>query len=194
MKLEFVYDCETTGFPIWKIPSDDERQPHIVQLGALLVDLDTRKVVSSLDLIVKPDGWEIPDEVAKIHGITTEYAKAVGVDEDLALNVFLQMCGDRVRVAHNRTFDQRIIRIATKRFCTDEAIDRWAEKSTHECTMMQATRIMGGKWPTLEEAYTHFTGKKLQNAHQAMADATACMELYFSMKDIADAGIDAPRA
>ena len=34
----------------------------------------------------------------------------------------------------------------------------------------------------LIDAYKHFTGKDLENAHTAMADAEACMEVYFSIE------------
>ena len=54
------YDTETTGMPLWDQPSEDPQQPHIVQLCAWLVDPDTRKTVAGIDLIVKPDGWEVP--------------------------------------------------------------------------------------------------------------------------------------
>lgn len=189
------YDTETTGLPDWKVPSDSEHQPHLVQLGAILADADTQRVISSLDLIVKPDGWEMPQEVTDIHGITTEYAQAVGVDESLAVSLLLDIWKGCLRVAHNRTFDQRIIRIATKRYCSEEAIDEWADKDSHDCTMLMAKPIMqllpkgryGFKSPKLGEAYTHFTGKPLENAHSAMADARACMAVYWALQQQAAA-------
>ena len=74
MTLAIFYDTETSGLPLFKEPSEDPRQPHIVQLAACLVDLDTGQTVSSMDVIVRPNGWTIPDNVAAIHGITTERA------------------------------------------------------------------------------------------------------------------------
>ncbi len=193
MNTILFYDTETTGLPDWKSPSESETQPHLVQLGAILADADTRKVISTLDLIIKPDHWEIPAEVSDIHGITHEKASQVGVREADALSLFIQMVGGK-RVAHNKTFDQRIIRIGLKRYGhSDETIDRWAEKDNHDCTMLMAKPILklgpkgryGFKPPKLAEAYEYFTGKELQNAHTAMADAQACMEIYWAMQDLA---------
>lgn len=190
MNTAMFYDTETTGLPKWKEPSGDPSQPHLVQLGAILCNADTGEVLQSLDLIIRPDGWEIPDEVAEIHGITTEKAMAIGVSEELAVDLFLEMKGKATRVAHNRTFDQRIIRIALKRYgYSEEVMEAWAEKDDHLCTMQMAKPVMqleprgryGWKSPKLEEAYKHFTGKDLENAHTAMADAKACMAVYFAL-------------
>ena len=81
MNIALVYDTETTGLPLFREPSESPAQPHLVQLGASLVDLDTRSVLSSIDVIVKPDGWTIPDEVAAIHGITNEKAMDLCIPE-----------------------------------------------------------------------------------------------------------------
>lgn len=192
MNTALFYDTETTGLPNWKQPSDDPSQPHLVQLGAILCDIDTAEIVQSLDLIIKPDGWLIPDEVAEIHGITTEKAMEVGVSEELAIDLFLEMRGKALRVAHNKTFDQRIIRIALKRYgYSEDLMGAWAEKDDHVCTMLMSKPVMqlepkgryGWKNPKLEEAYKHFTGKDLENAHTAMADAKACMEVYFALQN-----------
>lgn len=182
--LVFAYDTETTGIPDWKIPSDDPSQPHLVQLAGILADTDSREIISSVDLIIRPDGWEIPDEVAAIHGITTEKALQVGVPEPLALEMFMTLWDSRLRIAHNRTFDQRIMRIAAKRYGDNQMIERWADKDNHDCTMLGSKAPMGiTKWPKLSEAYEHFTGKPLENAHSAMADARACLEVYFGILD-----------
>lgn len=182
--LVFAYDTETTGIPDWKIPSEDPSQPHLVQIAGILADTTTREIVSSIDLIIRPDGWEIPDEVAAIHGITTEKALEVGVREVQAFEIFMTLWGGRFRIAHNRTFDQRIMRIAAKRYGDDRLIEQWAAKDNHECTMLGSKTPMGvTKWPKLSEAYEHFTGKPLENAHSAMADARACLEVYWGILD-----------
>lgn len=187
MNLVLGYDTETTGLPDWKTPSEGDNQPHIVQLAAQLYNADTRAVIQSIDLIVKPDGWEIPDEVADIHGITNEMAHDVGVSEIMVVEMFLQMwgMGRSERVAYNKTFDQRIIRIATKRLgFNEDAIERWAAKDDHHCSMRMAQKHIGGKNPNLVDAYKHFTGKELENAHSAMADTIASMDVYWAIKDL----------
>jgi len=199
MNLVCAYDTETTGLPDWKNPSDSHHQPHLVQLAAILADEDTGKVISTLDLIIQPDGWEIPQEVTDIHGITNEIANEVGVNEMDAVALFLQMVGSAKRLAHNRTFELRIIRIATKRYFPENVQEKWAEKENHDCTMIMAKPIMqmepkgryGYKSPKLSEAYQHLMGKELQDAHSAIADARACLDIYFAMKGLTSADTDA---
>jgi DNA polymerase-3 subunit epsilon len=184
MKLIMPFDTETTGLPLWKEPSESEGQPHLVQVAALLVDPVTRETKESIDVIIKPDGWTIPDEVAAIHGITTERAMDEGIAEAEALEMFLAMYRQcSLRIAHNTTFDNRLIRIALKRYQPDLISDEeWKDTSKYFCTLTAAKRIMGGKsGHTLAEAYKHFTGKDLEGAHNAMNDVNACLEIYWHM-------------
>lgn len=197
MKPIMFYDTETTGFPLWSERSSDPRQPHIVQAAAILVDEDTRKIISSFDLTAKPAGWEIPDDVAKIHGITMERALAIGVPEMhivSSLYAFMQIAARRI--GHNQPFDARIVRIALKRFTDDDAVDQWKAMSA-ECTQKLATPIVNlppsekmlaagrrnPKTVKLSEAYKFFMGKPLEGAHSAMADTVACMDVYWAIKD-----------
>lgn len=195
-----VFDTETSGLPLFHEPSEDPRQPHIVQLGARLVDLDTRKAIATIDLIIKPDGWTIPADVAAVHGITTEHALDVGVPESLALQMLLAMwerCD--LRVAHNETFDQRIVRIGLKRATIAPLMgrsDAWKEGAA-ECTARMSTPICNlpptakmiaarrnhAKTPNLAEAFEFFTGNKLEGAHSALVDVDACIAVYFAIKD-----------
>ena len=187
MKKILFYDTETTGLPNWQVPSGDESQPHLVQLAAVVCNAETQEIIKTLNFIIKPNGWEIPVETSDIHGITTEMALADGVPEDEAFEQFIAMRGDIPRVAHNRTFDQRMLRIAAKRYAqSDDVTDKWAEKDDHECTMMMAKPIMkkaGFTSAKLVDAYKFFTGKDLLNAHTAMGDTIGCMEIYFAIKN-----------
>jgi DNA polymerase III subunit epsilon len=198
MNTALFYDTETTGLPLFKEPSEDPRQPHIAQLGACLVDIDSREIIASIDVICRPDGWTIPDEVARIHGITTEHAQLVGIPESLAVEMLLEMTkAADFRVAHNESFDARIVRIACKRFFSPESADEWKEGAA-QCTARAATPIMkipptdkmsrAGftkfKTPNLGEAVKHFTGKDLAGAHQAMADVQGCMAVWFALQDL----------
>ena len=199
MNLALAYDSETTGLPLFKESSDDPRQPHIVQLGALLVDLDTRKIISSLDVIVRPDKWKIPDDVAAIHGITTEHAMDVGVSESMAVGMLFELWGEsapRLRIGHNEQFDARIVRIALLRHEGEPMADWW-KAGPASCTQLLSTPILklpptpkmiaAGfkryKSANLREAYKFFTGRELVGAHSAMADAAACLAVYFAIQD-----------
>ena len=191
MSFVLFYDSETNKLPEWKMPSGHECQPHLVELSALLVNRDTREIVDSLDVIIKPEGWEISEDNAAIHGITQEKALAEGIPEAEAYERFMTLWAGCHRVAHNRTFDQRMIRIAAKRYGTVEQQEAWAEKETHECSMLLAKPIMqllpkgryGYKNPKLEEAYEFFTGKQLEGAHRAMNDTRGCMAVYWGIQD-----------
>lgn len=202
MNLALAYDTETTGLPLFSEPSEDPRQPHIVQLAAALVDLDTRRTVASMDVIVRPDGWTIPDDVAAIHGITTERALDVGVPAPMALNLLLELWGrSSKRIAHNEPFDARLVRIALLRHIVSdpeaEINTRW-KAGPAECTQalstpilklpptekMKAARRFHHKSANLGEAYQHFTGKVLENAHTAMADVQACIAVYCAIQDL----------
>ena len=187
------YDTETTGFPLGE-PSDDPRQPHIVQVCAWLVDPETRKPVASIDLIVKPDGWEIPQKVIDIHGITNEHAARAGVRESLAVDALLALWVQAtVRVAHNETFDARIVEIAIGRIFHDDyppeivshLLEKWREGEA-QCTMKLAQPICAlpnDKPPKLIEAYRHFFGSDFDGAHTAAADVAACAAVYWAIKD-----------
>jgi DNA polymerase-3 subunit epsilon len=196
MKAALFYDTETTGLPLFHEPSEDPRQPHIVQLGAALVDLDTYAEIASLDLIVRPDGWKIPDDVAAIHGITTERAMDVGVPARVVFDLLLELWSlSQARIGHNEQFDARMVRIALLRHRDsdpDAEINAKWKAGYAQCTQVLSTPILklpptpkmkaAGRFhhksANLGEAYRFFTGKPLEGAHSAMVDVRACIEVY----------------
>lgn len=180
------FDTETTGIPDWKIPSDDPKQPHIVQLAAVVVDVDTRNIIQTVDVVIRPAegpaGWVISQEMTDIHGISHEYAMDVGIPEYVAADMMMALAEGRTRVAFNTTFDNRIIRIALKRYFSETTANEW-KAGSYECAMIAAKKVMGGKRPKLVDAYKYFTGLELEDAHSAYADTLAAMEVYFACKD-----------
>lgn len=195
MNLITPYDTETTGLPLFRDPSDDPRQPHLVDICILAFSVDGT-LVDSFEAMVRPDGWVIPAEVTAIHGITNEMAMDLGIPESEALDGFMAI-HDRagLRVAHNISFDDRIMRIALSRYRGKEAADAFKTTPGY-CTCQNsknlvqcpptAKMIAAGlgrqfKVPTVAEALRHFTGEELVGGHRARPDTEACARIYFTM-------------
>lgn len=200
MKKGLFFDTETSGLPDWGQPSEAPHQPHIVQLGAILADLDSGEQLRTLDVIIKPDGWVIGADTAAIHGITQERALAEGIPERDAVVQLLDMWGqETVRIGFNESFDMRIVRIALKRLFAEREnlADLWKAApaqcmkiaSTKLCNLpptpkMIAARRFHPKSPTLAEAYQHFFKRPMEGAHSAIGDARGTMEIYFAINPI----------
>lgn len=191
MSRLFFYDSETTGLPLFSEPSNDPRQPHIVQFAGSLVDDETDTTIASIDLIAKPDGWTIPDDIAAIHGITTERAIEVGVDEALIVRLAFEIWkhADK-RIGHNEQFDARMMRIVCFRFLDDACAETWgagvsectARMATPRCKMPPTAKMRGGfKTPKLSEAHEILLGAPLIGAHSALADVDGCRRIYRHM-------------
>lgn len=74
--MYLFFDTETTGLPKnWKAPVTDlNNWPRLVQLA---YDSNGNKI-SGGDFIIKPEGFSIPTESSRIHGISTERALRAG--------------------------------------------------------------------------------------------------------------------
>src|SRR6056300_1288070 len=83
-----IFDTETTGLPkSYKAPlSDSANWPRVVQLAWQLHDA-SGAVVEHYDYLVKPEGFTIPFESERIHGISTALAEK----EVIALNELLDI-------------------------------------------------------------------------------------------------------
>lgn len=196
MSLINFFDTETTGLPAYSTPSGDPCQPHLVDIAALLYNQDG-ELVDSFETIIRPDGWIIPDEVAAIHGITTEMAMDLGIPEAEALDGFMAIHERAsLRVAHNCSFDDRILRIALMRYRGEEAANTFkagpsfctARTTKPICQLpptekMKATNFRNSfKTPNLTEALLHFTGEELAGGHRARVDTEACARIYFALQ------------
>lgn len=190
----FIYDTETTGLQKKWLPAEHIDQPDLVQLGVLLIS-ETGREVCSADLIVKPNGWTVPEGAARVHGITTEIAQECGVPLATVLSVWanLRAVASEV-VAFNEEFDSFIMRTA---------FHRYGRKPSHlgpnkvTCAMKLASDIMKlpptakmvaagfdkHKPPNLQEAYKHFINPKgFEGAHSAVVDCRATAEVLMEIR------------
>ena len=179
------FDTETTGLPKnWRAPlADLDNWPRLVQLAWLMYDGEGNKAGGN-NIIVKPEGFIIPEEASRVHGITTEKAMAEGVDLAEALKLFAaDVERAKIIVAHNISFDKKIMGAEflrnsmshnlfdTVRICTKE-------ESTNFC---QIPGGYGYKWPTLSELHMKLFGCDFDGAHDALVDVEACARCFFEL-------------
>ena len=171
-------DTETTSLVQTRLGHDHPSQPYLVQLGLVLYDDDAER--AAVELIIRPDGYTIPDGAAAVHGITTEVAAACGVPLITALATFTQLRGiaDEL-VAYNMPFDDLVMRAAIHRSGKTPSNPG---PSRRTCAMTMATPILDRfdkpKPPNLMEAHQFLIGEVFVGAHGALADARACARVH----------------
>lgn len=190
------FDTETTGLPLFREPSEDDRQPHIVQFAAILMD-EEQNECASVNVICQPDGWGIPEESSSIHGIYHDMAVKCGIRENLICEIYKELIlrADKI-VAHNISFDMRIMRIALLRSGMEkQKVEELETFSQIYCTMKTSSPIVklpptgkmvshgftNYKSPKLSEAIKFFFDEDIEGAHNAFVDAKACARLYFHL-------------
>jgi DNA polymerase-3 subunit epsilon len=178
-----IFDTETTGMVQFRKPPEDPSQPDLIQLGMLLVDTSDWKAMARHSLLVKlKDGVTIDPGAKEAHGISEEECAAYGVAPIVACSLFNQACMQAdVIVAHNLSFDVSIMKTALFRIGNKP---HRLDGRQHVCTKETSTDVLklpgkyGYKWPTLAEAYRHYTGDEIEGAHDALVDTEACLEVF----------------
>ena len=178
-----IFDTETTGMVQWRKPPAHPKQPDLVQLAMLLVDRDDWSIKNRVSLLVQlAEGVTIEPEAQDTHGISADDCARFGVPPVVAVSLFNQLCLQAdVIVAHNISFDQSVMLTALHRLGNKP--NRMEGKAL-VCTKEATTDVLklpgksGYKWPTLAEAYRHYTGLEIENAHDALQDTMACLEVY----------------
>ncbi|MFH1745227.1 MAG: 3'-5' exonuclease [bacterium] len=185
--MYLFFDTETTGIPInYRAPITDlNNWPRLVQIAWIRYDENENKI-SQDGYIIKPEGFEIPEDASRVHGITTEEALANGKNLKRILNKFSNDIGEsKVIVAHNMNFDEKIVGAEFLR----KKISHNLFDIIRFCTMKEATNFCrlpgnngGYKWPRLSELHIKLFGKDFEDAHDASSDVEACARCFFEMK------------
>ncbi len=183
-----IFDTETTGLPRdWNAPlSDGDNWPRLVQLAWQLHDKDG-KLISRGNQIVQPEGFTIPYNSTKIHGITTERAQDEGVPlSDVVKEFMADAAKAKYVMGHNIGFDVNVVGAELLRLgqpcepLTDMAVIDSKDEGTDFCA------IPGGrggkfKWPTLTELHLKLFGEGFGDAHDAAYDVAATARCFFEM-------------
>jgi DNA polymerase III subunit alpha len=183
-----IFDTETTGFPKdWNAPITDlDNWPRVVQLAWQIHD-ENGELVEVQDHIIYPDGFDIPFNATKVHGISTERAKNEGRSLADVLTDFeeaLEKC--EYLVGHNVNFDLNVTGCEYYRVTGENPLD--AKKSLDSCTETTAKlcELPGGrggryKLPKLEELHRHLFGEGFAEAHNAAFDVEATARVFLEL-------------
>lgn len=198
--MNIFIDCETTGLPPkganWE--TNFNLFPYIVQLSWKMSDQD-----SINDYFIKPEGYTIPDEAIKIHGVTNEKALINGEFFHNVAMMFIKDClrAEKV-IGHGIYFDSSVFKanvlrtvqknihgLFTKDWIkkTNEALDKNKRIDTMQRTISFCSipfpNGKGKKWPTLIELHEKLFGESF-NAHNSADDVIATERCFNKLVEL----------
>lgn len=186
--MYIIFDTETTGLPKnWNAPyTDTDNWPRCIQIAWQLHD-EYGNLIEHKDYLVKPDGFNIPYDAERIHGISTELAEQDGVPLNQVLEEFNEALSKaKFVVGQNVGFDNNVMGCEFHRQGVNTALndmpvlDTCTEKTAELC---QIPGGRGGKFklPTLTELHEFLFGEPFNEAHNATADVEATTRCFFEL-------------
>lgn len=186
--MYLIFDTETTGLPKrWDAPyTDTDNWPRVVQIAWQLHD-DMGKLVDHQDYLIKPDGFDIPYDSERIHGISTALAQEQGAPlADVLVKFNQALAQAKFVVGQNLKFD---LNVTGAEFVRTDIPNQLQEiPALDTCTehTAQLCEIHGGrggkfKLPTLTELHEFLFHQPFQEAHNATADVEATTRCFFEL-------------
>lgn len=186
--MYIIFDTETTGLPKrWDAPiTDTNNWPRAIQIAWQVHD-QWGELIEAEDYLIKPDGFDIPYDSERIHGISTALAQAEGEDLAVVLERFNRALEQsKFVVGQNVGFDVNVMgaefyRLQTETTLTSlSVLDTCTEKTALRC---QIPGGRGGKFklPTLTELHEHLFGEAFNEAHNATADVEATTRCFLEL-------------
>ena len=185
--MYLIFDTETTGLPrSYNAPmSDLDNWPRLVQLAWQLHD-DRGRLLSNKNYIIRPEGFTIPFNAEKVHGISTKRALEEGHDLKEILQIFREdVIQSKYLVGHNIGFDIHVVGSEYLREALVMPFEGMAELDTKDIST-QFCALPGGKggkykWPTLTELHQKLFGEGFGDAHDAAYDVAATARCFFGL-------------
>lgn len=186
-----IFDTETTGLPKSRKSFEEgpDNWPHIVSISWIIYDSDYDCIDKQRKYIIKPMGWDIPEVVVKIHGISVSKANLQGHNLKDVMGEFMSENIDGF-VAHNLEFDYNVVCSAIK-YDLELPFTGFSKKKF--CTMELSRDICGlkgnfGKFksPKLSELYEHTFNRKPNplNLHDSLYDTVILTEIIQNCNDL----------
>ena len=186
--MYLIFDTETTGLPKrWDAPiTDTDNWPRAIQIAWQLHDA-MGNCIEHQDYLIQPDGFNIPYDAEKVHGISTELAQEQGVPLSEVLNKFnIALTKTKFVVGQNVKFD---LNIMGAEFVRGEVANPLQELPVLDtCTERTASlcQIPGGrggkfKLPTLTELHEFLFEQPFAEAHNATADVEATSRCFLEL-------------
>ncbi|MFG6687237.1 DNA polymerase III subunit alpha [Mariniflexile sp. HNIBRBA6329] len=186
--MYLIFDTETTGLPKrWDAPiTDTDNWPRCIQIAWQLHD-GLGNCIDHQDYLVQPDGFNIPYDAEKIHGISTELAQEQGIPLAEVLEKFNEaLSKTKFVVGQNVKFDLNIMGAEFVRGDVANPLQELPVLDT--CTEHTASlcQIPGGRYgkfklPTLTELHEFLFNEPFAEAHNATADVEATTRCFLEL-------------
>ena len=186
--MYLIFDTETTGLPKrWDAPiTDTDNWPRAIQIAWQLHD-EMGNCLEHQDYLIKPEGFNIPYDAERIHGISTELAVEKGISLQEVLVKFNQAL-ERTKfiVGQNLGFDVNILGCEFYRESMANKLQDVLVLDTCTEHTAELCKIPGGrggkfKLPTLTELHEFLFNVPFNEAHNATADVEATTRCFFEL-------------
>ena len=186
--MYLIFDTETTGLPKrWDAPiTDTDNWPRCIQIAWQLHD-ELGNCIEHHDYLIKPEGFNIPYDAEKIHGISTELAEEQGAALNEVLEKFnVALSKTKFVVGQNLKFDLNIMGAEFVRQNVANNLQELPVLDTcteHTAQLCQIPGGRGGKFklPTLTELHQYLFNVPFAEAHNATADVEATTRCFFEL-------------
>jgi len=186
--MYLIFDTETTGLPKrWNAPvTDTDNWPRCIQIAWQLHD-GMGNVIEHQDYLIQPDGFTIPFDAEKIHGISTELAQQKGIPLAEVAEKFAEaLSKTKFVVGQNVGFDLNIMGAEFHRLEMHNPLPQLPVLDTCTETTAQLCQIPGGrggkfKLPTLTELHEFLFNEAFGEAHNATADVEATTRCFLEL-------------
>lgn len=183
-----IFDTETTGLPRnFNAPlTDFDNWPRVVQVAWQRHDKDG-SLIEAQNFIIRPEGFDIPYNATKIHGITTEHALNVGKPLNEVLSIFLEaVMQSKYLVGHNVGFDINVMGCEFVRMRSENPLEGHRKVDTCTETTAGFCQLPGGKGgrfklPNLTELHKILFNEGFGDAHNASADVEATARVFLEL-------------
>ena len=186
--MYLIFDTETTGLPKrWDAPiTDTDNWPRAIQIAWQLHDA-MGNCIEHQDYLIQPDGFNIPYDAEKIHGISTELAQEQGVPLTEVLEKFnTALSKTKFVVGQNVKFDLNIMGAEFVRESMTNSLQELPVLDTCTEHTAELCQIPGGRYgkfklPTLTELHEFLFNQPFAEAHNATADVEATTRCFLEL-------------